>query len=740
MKKRVPIKLLTLFLIFTIFVSLPIILADHDGTGDIHSEEATQEDTSEEDSSQDDSSTQDDNNDILDELEEEYKDEQITDAGITPDSAFYFIDEFFDRFQDEIEIKEEKIAEIKEMIEKEDYNSAIKALRKYRDYARRLVEESDPNNRDAARKSAAAIKHALNDIKDQIPEDKRKEFFDDILENERGIITGIEISTKIKELCSTLSELDPLEYSKICKTDDNAPKWQKKLHEDLTKDQQRIAKEFVEVMKECFKTSGQDCRCQDIPFPDFADACSIAAPLAIACEVEENELACDKLDNLKMPELPDYLQDIFDDMEDGLMEAQFDLHMPRECTQAGATTPKECAKIMIQNNAPEECQKALLDANVRSESEGRKICEEIMMKIHAPDCAAQGITNPDDCKDFMFTNNRGPRECEDNGITDIIECQRFMEDGGQDRGRYNIDFSCQDIEDATKRLDCYDRASNQAMGFRGFDDDHEGRGNCLSRSDFQNKEDECKRQYGEHSGIEPVYGDSGDGFECPVSIKCVDFSQGRLGFDDIKDRERECANSCSAEGGRWDFSYGDCQCFFDDYNSRPQDYKYNDDHDDNYRDDYQDYREDYRDYDYNDEKQSNPWEGCEALDCQPGYYCEYGSCISDNNNDYDYNNDYKNDYQDYPYPDDDNYQDYDDGNYQDYNDYDSGSQNQNYEYDNPSNDASSDSSSSDSGSSDSDSGGGDSGNDGSDSGGDGGITGGSITTIEGNGFLDYFFD
>ena len=332
MKKMVPIKIITLLLVFTFFLSIPIILADHDGTNDTHQEvNQDNEETSnenipneeiptEDQQTQDDSSTQDDNDKFFNELDEEYEDEEISSAGITPDSVFYFIDEFFDRFGDEIDIKEEKIAEIKEMIEKEDYNSAIKALRKYRDYARRIGEESDPENRDKARKSAAAIRHALNDIKDQIPKDQRKEFFDDILKNERGLVTGIEISTKIKELCSTLSELDPLEYSKICKTDDDTPDWQKKLHEDLTKDQQKIAKEFIEIMKECFKSSGQNCKCQEIPFPDFADACSIAAPLAIACEVEDNDLACDKLDNLEMPELPDYLQDIFNDMEDELME------------------------------------------------------------------------------------------------------------------------------------------------------------------------------------------------------------------------------------------------------------------------------------------------------------------------------------------------------------------------------------------------------------------------------------
>ena len=43
------------------------------------------------------------------ELEQEYEDEEIVDPGITPDSAFYFIDDFFDRFGDQIENKEEII-------------------------------------------------------------------------------------------------------------------------------------------------------------------------------------------------------------------------------------------------------------------------------------------------------------------------------------------------------------------------------------------------------------------------------------------------------------------------------------------------------------------------------------------------------------------------------------------------------------------------------------------------------
>ena len=38
-------------------------------------------------------------------------------AGITPDSPFYFIDEFFEKFGDDLENREEKIAEILSAIE-----------------------------------------------------------------------------------------------------------------------------------------------------------------------------------------------------------------------------------------------------------------------------------------------------------------------------------------------------------------------------------------------------------------------------------------------------------------------------------------------------------------------------------------------------------------------------------------------------------------------------------------------
>jgi hypothetical protein len=495
-------------------------------------------------------------------LEKEYEDEEIVNPGITPDSAFYFIDEFFSLFGDEIGNKEEKIAEIKAMIEKGDFESAHQALERYREYANELEKESDPDKKEEAKRSAIAIRNALDSIRDDIPKDKREDFYEDIIEKERGILTGVEISSKIKRLCMQLSELDPMEYSRMCKTDEEDPKWQKKLHKELTKEQKKIAKNFIKTMKQCFKTSGQDCNCEEIPFTDFANACSEAAPLAVACDIKNDERACEKLENLEMPELPDYLQEIFDDLEGEMNEEQYKMHMPRECVEAGARSPKDCGRIMIQTHAPEECKEALLAANPRTEKEGREICDRIMMEIHSPECVEQGITDPEECARKMM-----PPECE--GM-DPRECRDYMDNMRGDHFGPRIDFNCQNIEDPTERLECYDKAASQAQGYQGMGEDYEG--NCMTESDWDAKKRECREMYGEHAGDEPIMGDSGQGWECVIDARCIDFSQGKLDFEDIKEKERQCANECEAKGGHWDFSYGDCKCYVDDYSE----YEYED--------------------------------------------------------------------------------------------------------------------------------------------------------------------
>ena len=436
-------------------------------------------------------------------------------AGITPDSALYLVESgILERFRDESSNREKKVAEIKEMISQGKIPDAKVALERYKKHAEELEREVSPNQREEAKRSASAIYNALKEIESEIPEEERSEFFDGIVERERKILTASEISFKIKELCEALSGLDPVEYSRVCMSDENSPSWQRRLDKDLTDQQREEAKKFGKIMQQCFETAGQQCACEEIPFADFSKVCSIAAPLATACEIEGNEEACMQMDELEMPELPPHLQDVMDELENDVSGSRIDLHMPPECREAGATNPNECRKIMIETNAPEECRAALLDANVKNEREAREICEKIMFEQNAPlECVEAGLRDHKECGLFMFKET-APQECLDAGLTgerqsDHKKCREIMDSIGGDRSGPNrgpgqgFGTNCRAIQNSEERLACYDGALQGA-------------------SDQKSNFDE------------------------------------RRGED--QEAMRMCANKCLSAGAAWDFSNGNCEC------------------------------------------------------------------------------------------------------------------------------------------------------------------------------------
>ncbi len=530
-----------------------------------------------------------------------FADGSLAEGGIGPDSPFYFVDQFFDQFADDLEVKEERISEIKAMIEAGDIESAKIALNGYYEYAEELEKEVSPQRREEVLKSAAIIKEALAQLETQIPEDHKDEFVNDILNQETNIETAAEIASKINELCTELAQLDPAQYYEVCKTNEDSPKWQQELHEDLTNEQIEEAKKFGEIMSQCFASSGQDCKCEEIPYKDFADVCSQAAPLAVACDIEGNDDACDELDQLDMPDLPDHLQDVFDQLEEDVIHSKYDLHMPDECVEAGVTNPDDCGRVMVELYAPEECKQALLDADVKTEHEGRAICDEIMMEIHAPECAAAGITDPAECDEFY-------KEHYDGG-------EYGDEQYGSHDSSFNVDFDCQDIEDSTERLDCYDLAATQVNSFGGYSDENYA-GPCMTESDWEVKKAECRDLYGDNAGDEPIMGDSGQGYECPIDIVCIDFGQygdsgNCMDENDWAEKKAECRSLYGDNAGdepiMGDSGQGydcpvDITCI-----------------------DFGQYEDEYVEEEF---KESDDWmEGCDVIYCPENTYCAYGECI-----------------------------------------------------------------------------------------------------------------
>ncbi|MBR9701453.1 hypothetical protein GOV13_00860 [Candidatus Pacearchaeota archaeon] len=520
-----------------------------------------------------------------DEFFEEYKGEELKqEAGTTPGDTFYFIDKFFDKFGDQLDVKEERIAEIKAMVEAGDIEGAKVALEDYMKLAEELEHEIDPERKEEAKRSAAAIRATMKDIRDKLPEGERGKFVREVMSKEHSIATAAEISSKIKALCEQLAELDPMEYDKMCRAGEDAPQWQKKLHKDLSAGQEKTAREFVNIMKKCFKTSGQDCNCEAIPFYDFSIACSKAAPLATACDVEGDETACDDLENLKMPELPDWLQPIWEDLEDDMDGAQYDMHMPRECVEVGATTRNKCAVVMVKNNAPLECRATLVKLAEEGEVDKRvfeRACDEIMMEQHAPQCAKKGITDPDECKRFMdsfrgpsgrkedrpsqcnaaeFSNeeciewimeNVGtPKQCK--GL-DGRQCRKMIIDAWGGPGKYELSGQgrgpdCMSIEDSMERLDCYDNKGNE------FDDHYgPGPGEGQGEITWQCKENrihwppDCEIFMRE---------------EWPEQKrrKMEEGEMRREQEGDWRVMEKACIQNCENQGRPWTFEGGDCLC------------------------------------------------------------------------------------------------------------------------------------------------------------------------------------
>ncbi len=425
-------------------------------------------------------------------------------AGLTPDSPFYFIDEKIENFlvgddpEKALAYKEEKIAEALQMIEEGKTQEAKAALNSAQEFGNIIEKEVSPEIEKRARESSKAVKKVVGDIQDNLEGEKWDEIREILQEqNDQSdkIALAATISKKIQTLCESLADLDPKQYADTCQTGDDAPRWQQRLDKKLTAEQREEAEEFFGIMSSCFKNP-RECPCEKIKIKSFSEKCSEIAPLAAQCE-DGDEDACERMDQIEDPIklLPPHLQEVMNDIEGQYGEAQYDLHMPKECVQAKATSPKECMKIMFMEHSPPECKEALEQGKIsfENEQEARRACEKIMFAVNAPPECVQAVedgkidfSNPREagkaCEKIMFESN-APKECINAGITgedprDPERCREVMHEMGAMQGPMQGERGsspmpdCRRIEDAEERLKCYDNALT-GFGGEGPPMDHE---------------------------------------------------------------------------------------------------------------------------------------------------------------------------------------------------------------------------------------------------------------------------
>jgi len=519
------------------------------------------------------------------------------DAGITPDSNFYFIDQWFSGFSGDLENREEKIAEVKAMVEAGKIEEAKEALARYEKYADKIGEEISPEESEEAKRSSEAIRNTIEGIESKIPEDSKKEF-EAIKEKEGKIKTAAEISSKIKELCETLSSVDPKEYSEVCRTSENSPKWQKRLDEKLTEEQKKEARDFEKIMLQCMQTEGKQCRCEEISIKPFAEKCSLVAPLASKCE-DGDEEACTIMEEATQnieDLLPPHLQEVLFTTEEKIRGEQFDHFTPPECKKAGATNAKECMAIMFKENAPEECKKALEEGKINpdNEREARMQCEEIMFKENAPEeCIEVGIKNGKACGTFMCEKNL-PEECKDAGLSCeqpnkvFRKCEEIMKGQGKNRGPGNgkgfaFGRNCMSIENKDEKLKCFEETFNkvQEQGFPGSGPEHFGEFGDEGRGTFP---EECRQANA----------------LTDESCRKVMMQVGEKRRKQTRDFQENFARECRAKGGAWDCSYGDidssnpCRCFVEERREEFKPREFNEQDRQRYEEERRKYEEQYR--------------------------------------------------------------------------------------------------------------------------------------------------
>jgi len=508
-------------------------------------------------------------------LEDIYSDigdvELEANPGITPDSSFYALDLFFESLligenpERALQFKEEKIAEIKEMIGQGKIKEAEQIFESVNEYSDILERGISPDVEVRTRESSKAIKEVFDELGNEIQGDQWKEvrgLIEDHKKKEDEIAISARIAAQIERLCEKLSKLDPVEYARTCKTGEDDPKWHKELDKKLTEEQKKEAEEFLSIMSECFQNPKQ-CKCGDIKITSFADQCKIIAPLAASCQ-EGNENACNELEKIEDPIdlLPEYLQDVLEEVEERYGEARHDLHIPSECREAGALDRESCMKVMFKLHAPEECVVALEEGKISfvNEKEARKVCEEIMFNLHAPEeCIKENIRDQKECSRLMFKLH-APEECIEAGLIgesreDEKRCREIMESlGERERGGPPVFIvNCKEITDSVGRLKCYDSAVQGAESYierRGpsggwpepcAKEDALTRESCEAvmrrfaesgREEFDGREFEDRR--GEQQILPQI-------IECPEGqfIRCVDNNCGCVSESELRPEEHE---------------------------------------------------------------------------------------------------------------------------------------------------------------------------------------------------------
>lgn len=439
-----------------------------------------------------------------------FAEENSVDAGILPDSPFYFFDTFIEKVslgndpERALEFRQEKIAEVKALAEKKNAEDMKKALERASEYGKVLEKEVTPAMETEVKEVAEIQQKILQDISADIPEIEEEVVM--ALEQDKRIALAAQLSSTIKQLCEKLSTLDPKEYQKVCKTSNEEPRWQRDLDQKLTEEQKEHARLFAAKLKECYETQGENCDCKGMNIQSFEDLCIRESTRAFNCK-KGDEVSCQmtmEQDYDLRDYVPKYLYPALEELKKDFekhQEKQFqrfekkEIMLPPACVTQGITSPEECGKLMRKDSGQFEGKHREMFMQRCLEYTSKEKCEQYFEQ------EKRGELFYENNVDFMAA------PCREAGITSLEECQKYMskEFGKKDDFGSMPDFAgkperieefgrdCHALQNTEEKIRCFEEFYSEARGRSGDD---------FSKDDRM-RDQENKEQH----GSEPFEGD-----------------------------------------------------------------------------------------------------------------------------------------------------------------------------------------------------------------------------------------
>jgi len=291
---------------------------------------------------------------------------------------------------------------------------------------------------------SADVKENINKIENKINENDYK-LLDSYLTEEEKTKLSMDISEKVLSYCDELAMQDyaSMQKDEKCKS----YVWmENKIKQRLSEEQEK-AKGEIETQVQTCMNNPKECNCDNIQLLSEKIKCEEFKSLAIRCEFQNDNSACEKIKTFKPQETER------EKYEKEIIEK----YLPAECSEAGIRDGEECKKLILTLNQPKtECME-------NGEYVGEENCKEKLVSEGnvVKECVVDGkLVDSEQCLNIIREGNKPTGkewelmsgECKERGVYDPIACDEIV----------NLPRPCKDAGYYTKK-ECEAMTLNQNL-------------------------------------------------------------------------------------------------------------------------------------------------------------------------------------------------------------------------------------------------------------------------------------